>query len=202
MKYAVLLPLFFPLISDAQKDSSRNLLRDKELYKYEFCIYKEAKPGHVISNKQITIADTAVSVVKVQIMNGASPISYGTVAFTNKSDGKSSIVEADSMGISQMILPSGIYGVRFGCVGYSILTIDSLRLETGQLQEIKVCLGEVGGFVECEIQSKKQLTKKELFKKEQELTQKINGDADVKIRHHYLKRFYLYITDLKDWNLD
>ncbi len=133
-------------------------------YEYEICVFKEAKPGHIIINRQRGIADTTVALVWGQVLERAEPIQFVNVSFTDsQAQIKGAITDAN--GNYRIHLQKGTYIVKFQYIANNTITIDKLQLGTGQIQEINVDLGKGGGFFTYSISSEKPLTTKEFMKK-------------------------------------
>jgi len=114
-------------------------------YTCEICVFKKGKPGHILKNERTGVADTIVAFVsgKVQSMDGAVP--FANISFTNP-QGKVAGTSTDIHGHYSIILNSNTYAVRFFALDYSELNIKSLKLGTGQIQELSVDLGSGGKF--------------------------------------------------------
>jgi hypothetical protein len=141
----------------------------QKIYNYELCVPYDGKPGHIISNKTIGIADTTIAIVKGQVMNGILPNSFSIVSFTDKTTGKQEGKLLDSTATFRNYLQAGLYSGRFSTIGFNDFIIDSLRLGTGQMQEIDVDLGKASGFITYGFKSKKRFTSRQLSKMENKL---------------------------------
>jgi hypothetical protein len=137
---------------------------------YEICVFKKSKPGQVVKNHSIGIADTIVAYVSGQVFEKKDePTPYVNISFTNSS-GRITGVVTDVNGKYSICLDKGEYTVKFKYLGFEDVTINKLKLGTGQMQEIIVDLGWAGGYYTYVIPSKKPLTEKEIKAKTKELT--------------------------------
>lgn len=136
---------------------------------YEICVFRKAKPGHVIKNETVGIGDTIVAFVSGQVREKDEQIAFTNVSFTN-SHGKVFGTQTDINGNYKIVLNKNTYSVKFFALAYNELKIDRLKLGTGQMQEITVDLGAGGGFHTFEVTFDHKPTEKELKTKEKELT--------------------------------
>ena len=136
-----------------------------KVYEYEYCIARKAKPGQVIKNKKIGIADTNVCLVKCKILSKDEPTGYSSVFFLAASGVKYSVM-ADSSGQFELTIPAGKFTVGFYSLGHSNFEIKDFTLSSGQIQDLEVELGRGGGFVTYSIKSPKPLSKFQYLREE------------------------------------
>jgi len=138
-------------------------------FKYEMCVYKEEKPGHILKNEQIGIADTTVANIHGQVYSNLEPDPSAFAIFSN-SEGLMLIANTDFEGNYKISLKSGWYNIKFYSLGFNEFSIDQLILDKGQIQEIVVDLGTSGGYYTHVVTFKKKPTEEELKAREKELT--------------------------------
>ncbi len=136
---------------------------------YEICVAKKARPGHIIKNEAIGIADTVVAFVSGQLRDKEESISFASISFTN-SIGQVFGTISDIDGNYKIALKSDTYSTRFYALGYNEIKIQKLKLGSGQMQEIIVDLGSGSGFVTYEVIFDNKPTDKQLKAKEKELS--------------------------------
>ena len=135
----------------------------------EICVFRKAKPGHIIKNETYGIGDTIVAFVHGQVREKDEPIAFTNISFTN-SQGQVFGTQTDIDGNYKITLNKNTYSVKFFALAYNELKIDKLKLGTGQMHEITVDLGAGGGFHTYEVTFDHKPTDKELKAKEKELT--------------------------------
>jgi hypothetical protein len=136
---------------------------------YEICVFRNAKPGHIIKNETYGISDTIVAFVHGQVREKDEPIAFANISFTN-TQGKVFFTQTDIDGNYKITLNKNIYSVKFFALAYVELKIEKLKLGAGQMQDIAVDLGTGGGFHTYEVTFDHKPTDKELKTKEKELT--------------------------------
>lgn len=136
---------------------------------YEMCVFRKAKPGHVIKNETTGIADTIVAFVSGNVREKDGPVAFTNISFTNP-QGQVFGTQTDIDGNYKITLNKNTYIVKFFALAYNEIKIDKLKLGTGQMQEIMVDLGAGGGFYTIEVTFDHKPTEKELKAKEKELT--------------------------------
>lgn len=139
-----------------------------ETFIYEICVANKAKPGHVIKNKKVGIADTIVAFVTGQVVDKDGGIPFINVSFTN-SKGQVFGRTTDLDGNFKITLDSDTYSIKFYGIAYSELKIQKLKLGAGQIQEVSVFMGIAQGFTTYEVKFDHKPTEKELNAKEKEL---------------------------------
>jgi hypothetical protein len=99
-------------------------------------------PTKVLENKTIGVADTTLACVVGQIVDDKNtPVYFAEVSFRNMRDTDTVSFQTDSSGHFKLYTSAGNYTILFHDSPYGSLNISSLKLLSGQIQEIKVSLG-------------------------------------------------------------
>jgi hypothetical protein len=139
-----------------------------KVYEYEICVFKNAKPGRIIKNQTIGIADTTVAYISGRVYEKQDSIPFANISLTNSS-GQKFGTQTDINGNYKLCIPKGKYSFLIQYIGHNDFIIKKLKLGTGQMQELIIDIGTGGGFHTYGIFSKKPLTDKELKAKEKKL---------------------------------
>jgi hypothetical protein len=96
----------------------------------------------MLENKTLGIADTTLAYITGQIIdNEHRGVYYADIIITNVTNKDSSSFQTDSLGYFKFYIRAGDYSLQFRDNVYGGLIINSLKLRSGQIQEIKVSLG-------------------------------------------------------------
>jgi Carboxypeptidase regulatory-like domain len=94
-------------------------------------------PQTIISNRTIGYADTTLAMLTGQVRDSQNMGIYGTTLnFTDLHSRKAWDMETDTEGRFKRYIRPGEYSIEFRAGGYGQVTIDTLKLNTGQIQEI------------------------------------------------------------------
>lgn len=94
-------------------------------------------PQTIILNRTIGYADTTLAMLTGQVKDSQNMGIYGTTLnLTDLNSKKDWDMETDTEGRFKCYIRPGDYSIEFRAGGYGQVTIDTLKLTTGQIQEI------------------------------------------------------------------
>lgn len=94
-------------------------------------------PKTIILHRTIGYADTTLSMLTGRVKDSQNLGIYGTTLnFTNLHSGKAWDMEIDTNGHFERYISPGEYSIEFRMGGYCQVTVDTLKLTTGQIQEV------------------------------------------------------------------
>lgn len=139
-------------------------------YTYEICVEQEAKPSQIAKNEVIGKAGINKALLEGQIIEKDSKelLEFVNVSLTDTSTNKIYGQASDSIGEFSFFVPPGNYILRINFVGFQSIK-ENLKIEIGDVRELKIELVQGDAFVTYEIKSDKKLSKRQLRKKAVEL---------------------------------
>lgn len=169
MKYVLILMLTGVLLLSCAR---RDIFKKK--YQYEVCIYLEPKEKPVVlKNETIGIVDSIVACIYGTIYDYENQaLGFASLHLTSLTDSSFYGVILDSLGKFNLKLPADKYTLTALFTGYTSLIIEELQLETGELSELKLQLGNGGTFMSYLIHSNRQLNQRQLNKIKKRLRRK------------------------------
>ena len=164
-KIKALVSIILSLIIFNSCKTSNKLANSEGKYEYELCVFEKGDSARIISNKTIGVSDTIIAFVSGQVFAKEELLFTLIISFSNKKLNRDFIAVTNDEGKYKISIPSGLYDIRFQCVGYEDFVIKNLTFGTGQIQEIKIDFGNSGGFTTYVIVSNKRLSRKNLGKR-------------------------------------
>ncbi|OXA70456.1 hypothetical protein B0A67_15685 [Flavobacterium aquidurense] len=132
--------LIFPLVCFSQKDTSKTVING-------FSKERKDIPAKIVSNKTIGIVDTIPALIKFKFIddkNREIELTRMTIANLELRETfkfEPDLLKTDDFGYYSIYLKPANYSLLFHDNTYGELKIDSLKLTSGQIQEIIVNLG-------------------------------------------------------------
>lgn len=103
--------------------------------------YLKKVKATVLSNKTIGIADTVLALIQGKVVDDQRTGVESRVTCIDVQGKKETTFITGESGLFRYFIPAGTYKVTFRQSGYGSLTIDTLELKSGQMQEINISLG-------------------------------------------------------------
>lgn len=136
----VIVILLLPLVCFSQKDTTKTVING-------FSKERKDIPARIVSNKTIGIIDTISALIKFKFVDDKNrEIELTRVTITNLELRETfkfefDLLKTDDFGYYSIYLKPADYSLLFHDNTYGQLKLDSLKLTSGQIQEIIVNLG-------------------------------------------------------------